>query len=882
MADRTQNINVNYNFRTVGVEQARAAVASVDTATKNLQQSAQTSGQRISSAFQQGNGSILSMQLQLARLKTQIEVATDPAKVARLSAQYKALKSQIDATNKSLFDQGKAIKEVSDNTKSLTAGFGNLYTALKTVIAGGIVKEVASLAIEMAKLAGNVEGVDRAFRRAFPDSQNLLADLRRSTHETLTEFELMQRTLQATNLGVSVEQLPVLFEFAAARAQQTGESVDYLVDSIVRGIGRKSILVLDNLGLSATRLREQFNGAAIASQSVADVTRGVAEIARVELEKMGGYVETSATSVGQLTAEWEELRIEAARATEGMSSGIVEFLKNAATGAKALFQVRGDLTKLDDLAIELEQKALALEDVRRIKQREASDEAIKTTQQRFDFIQQEINTRVQLVGTYNDEIKKLRERKEALRSDELVPSLTKLVKLFGEENRAGEIGNFLNRDQIRLRVELNDRREKELATISNSIKAWQVNNGTIKQTIELLKQYISTIDPLAAKETEELGIIAAKREQIKTLQEQIETTKNSADISSRLNIGKLTNDLAVANAELKELLEGAANIEFKVKFNVEGLKAEVKTVQEAFINLETGEKVEIPISPPKDKSKVLQDFEKEVQDLLKGIPAIPIPIKPAIITPTTFGDQISEEIEKNRDQIITSGFDIFSEQLKATESIELASLQNRLNNLRNYYDEQQILAGDNENAKKQLRLKEEKETADLQKKIAEKDRQARKFSIIIDTATGIVRAFATMPTPAAIIQSAIIAALGASQLNIVNRTPARFKKGGYTGDAGVDQEVGIVHGQEYVTPARQTKRSLGLLEAIRDNKIDDRILKNLQVGPNGVTVVPWNNKPVVDAINGNRAPDLVRVGRQMYEVYKDRDGNKKYIRSKSM
>jgi hypothetical protein len=860
VADKTRNININYNIRTVGVDQSRAAVASVEQATKNLQQAAPIAGQKLSAAFQQSTQSVLSMKMQLDRLKTSLELATNPAKIAQLSAQYKTLKAQIDATNKSLFEQSKAVKDVTTNTKSLTSGFSGLYSAIKTVIAAGIVREVANTAIEMARLAGNVEGVERAFKRAFADSENLLNDLQRATHGTVSEFALMQRTLQATNLGVAVEQLPVLFEFAAARAQQTGESVDYLVDSIVRGIGRKSILVLDNLGLSATRLKEQFNGASLASQSVADVTRGVAEIARVELEKMGGYAVTSATKVDQLTVAWEELKVTAAEASKGMNSGIVDFLKNAALGAQALIQVSGDLTALDELAIKNEQKRLALQDVSRIKQKEASDEAIKTSQQRFDFIQQEINSRVQLIGTYNDEIKRIRERREALQSNSLVPSLTALVKLYGEENRAGEIGNFLTRDQISLRIELNARREKELDSLGKELKAWQVNKGTIGETIDLLKQYLSTVDTVNKKEVDELGIIERKRQEIAAIQEQIESTQNSGDLSSRLGVGKLITDLAVAQAELKELLEGAINTEFKVKFEVEKLTL------------------------PSDKSKVLSDFEKEVENLLKsiGTTPIPVPIKPVIITPTTFGDQLLDEIEGHQQEIIDSGFNVLSDQLKSVEEAEVASLQNRLNNVRNYYDEQELLAGDNERVKAELRLREERETAALQKKIAEKDRQARKFSIVIDTATGIMRAFATLPTPAAIVQSAIIAALGASQLAIVSRTPARFKKGGYTGNGGVDQEVGIVHGQEYVTPAQQTKKSFGLLEAIKNNRIDDRVLRGLQLTDTGVKVVPWNNKPVVDAINSNKPPDIITIGRQMYKVFKDRDGNKRYIRSKSM
>lgn len=864
MADRTQNINVNYNFRTVGVEQARAAVASVDTATKNLQQSATTSGQRLSGAFRDSTQSLASMQLQLARLKAQLELATNPAKVSQLSAQYKVLKAQVDATTKSLFDQGKAIKEVTTNTKGLTTNFTSLYNAIKTVIAAGIIREVANTAIEMAKLTGNVEGVDRAFRRAFPEAELLLADLKRATHGTVSEFELMQRTLQATNLGVSVNELGVLFEFAATRAQQTGESVDYLVDSIVRGIGRKSILVLDNLGLSATRLREQFNGASLASQSVADVTRGVAEIAKVELEKMGGFAETASTKVGQLTVSWQELRVELSKRFE--EGGFVTQLRELIDSYQAALEAQRRGISIQELFEERQRQEIAQMGTRIYLQRILTgdrEKDIKIIEDEIAALTKDIGAWTKFRDIQNELIKTQREEIQTLTLG------TDGIKMTGRE-RQRQIKVL--EDQIVLNKALRDANKEDALIDQESLRLLQAKLLSLKQ------------DNITEKEA--LGIIETKKNQISALQDAIEKTRNLGDISSRLKVGELITQLAIAQAELKELLEGPINKEFNIKFNVESLKKAFEQEVE-FIRTQTSEGadffISVPIKPgQKDKSKAIKDFEKDVQDLLKDLPPVPIPVKPAVITPTTFGDQIGEEIEKNRDEIITSGFDIFSDQLKATEQIELASLQNRLNNLRNYYDEQTILAGDNEREKKEIRLREERETAALQKKIAEKDRQARRFSIIVDTATGIMRAFATLPTPAAIVQSAIIAALGISQLNIVNRTPARFKKGGYTGNAGVDEEVGIVHGQEYVTPAVQTRKSMGLLEAIKDNRIDDRILRNLQLSPNGVRVVPWNNKPVVDAINGNKPPDFVRIGRQMFEVFKDKEGNKKYIRSKSM
>ena len=57
-----------------------------------------------------------------------------------------------------------------------------------------------------------------------------------------------------------IENLASLFEFATQRAADTGEAVDYIVESLFRVYGRKSSLVLDNLGISAIQLRDELNG----------------------------------------------------------------------------------------------------------------------------------------------------------------------------------------------------------------------------------------------------------------------------------------------------------------------------------------------------------------------------------------------------------------------------------------------------------------------------------------------------------------------------------------------------------------------------------------------------------------------------------------------
>jgi hypothetical protein len=82
--------------------------------------------------------------------------------------------------------------------------------------------------------------------------------------------------------------------------------------------------------------------------------------------------------------------------------------------------------------------------------------------------------------------------------------------------------------------------------------------------------------------------------------------------------------------------------------------------------------------------------------------------------------------------------------------------------------------------------------------------------------------------------------------------------------------------------ARETKRSLGLLTAIRNNKIDDKILNKINFS-NGIAVM--NDERIVRAIENQKypkPPDLVRQGRELYAVYEEQNNLKRYIRAKAI
>lgn len=200
-------------------------------------------------------------------------------------------------------DDGKLTKGLNKANRNLN-DFGNDAKKLVGIIGGAFaVKRVAEFTFEMVKLGGVTEGVLDAFTRIA--ETDTLKQLQGATKETVSELGLMKRAVTAQNLGVPVENLANLFEFATKRAQDTGEAVDFLVESIVLGIGRKSPLILDNLGISAIQLKEKLNGVSSQAASVAQVAAAVGEIAAESLKKSGGIIETNSIKVQQLQADWE-------------------------------------------------------------------------------------------------------------------------------------------------------------------------------------------------------------------------------------------------------------------------------------------------------------------------------------------------------------------------------------------------------------------------------------------------------------------------------------------------------------------------------------------------------------------------------------------------
>jgi len=197
-------------------------------------------------------------------------------------------------------------KKGMEDAGKKTDKFGGIVNKIGPLIAGAFaVDKLKQFITKAIELASKAEGIELAFNRL--GDPKLLQGLRDSVKGTVSDVELMQKAVQAKNLGVPIQELGKLFEFATQRASDTGESVDYLVNSIVTGIGRKSPLILDNLGISAIALKDNLNGVGLGAASVGQVAEAVGKIIDKEMGNAESATLTFKQSTDQLSASWDNV-----------------------------------------------------------------------------------------------------------------------------------------------------------------------------------------------------------------------------------------------------------------------------------------------------------------------------------------------------------------------------------------------------------------------------------------------------------------------------------------------------------------------------------------------------------------------------------------------
>ena len=239
--------------------------------------------------------------------------------MVQLKKQQKSLQKELDNTVQSLnpeaygvlerrlMDVNSRISELKQNAKS----FGELASddTVNGVLLGNLLTKGAELFSDKVRefkdsiaelinggleMAEQADGVTKAFNDL--NQEGLLDNLRKATKGTVNDVQLMTAAVKANDFRIPLEDLGKYLEFAQLKAQQTGQSVDYMTDSIVTGLGRKSPLILDNLGISAAEISEK-------TKETGDFMKAVAEIVDTQLAAAGETYISAADRAAQKTVE---------------------------------------------------------------------------------------------------------------------------------------------------------------------------------------------------------------------------------------------------------------------------------------------------------------------------------------------------------------------------------------------------------------------------------------------------------------------------------------------------------------------------------------------------------------------------------------------------
>jgi hypothetical protein len=786
----------------VDVQEASKNLTDLANAAKRTDDALKKSGQAATDSFNAGSNGAKRLQIELARqpktlaemelkLRNLKELLRDDTRIG--TEGFKQVTKAIKDTEKAIDNANGKLAETKKQGTGLLGTFKNLAVTLGVAFG---VQQIVSFAKEAVNLAAKAEGVERAFKRI--GSPELLQDLRRATRGTVTDLELMQNSVKASNFKIPLEQLGRLFQFAQARARETGESVDYLVDSIILGIGRKSPLILDNLGISAVELRKRLKGVGVEAANVGDIAKIIGDIATEEMAKMGKQADTTADRLAQLAVVWNRFKSDSGTA-------IVEVATKLAT----LFSlIPEDIQRTNEYMDSLAGKsALALD-----KMGKAQLEAVLNAERAYkaalrapndgsgDDLQKEYFIQLDLLkviqDTYKAKLESARgsDELDAITTDQLERELARL-KLLAEQ-RQGDIKNvFYYTQAIK---DLNEKINAEGTAIADIMPLLaqraelqeELTRLTTEQAtgMNLLNQELADMrKELASAEVGSLEFIEA----IVKIQDKIKEIADAEAISLRFVVGE---DDLNEEQKYRDAKDAILQSEYDKFKGIEQMRAD------HLANLDKS--ISDEIAAELDKIEKIEKAEKDERERQR--------------------EARQEAYDENLKNVLLFLNSVLAINNSITSAIMAGHEQERVS-LDNQLEAGQISREQYDQRRRQL---EREKAADA--------KTAAIFNAVIGTAVAVVNALMVGP-PQGYILAALSAALGAVEIGVIASQPLpQFAKGviGLQG-AGTETSDSIparLSKGESVMTARETREHRPILEAIRKGTLE-RMIAETYVRP---------------------------------------------------
>lgn len=147
-------------------------------------------------------------------------------------------------------------KDLGEARSKISTVLGTVGKAVGGAVAGigaagvGAAAVLGSLAVEAAPL----EGIANSFAGVADNADEMIAALREGSQGMASDADLMTSYNSAAQLvgKTFADQLPGAMEYLGKVSAATGEDMGFMIDSLVKGVGRLSGPILDNLGIQVS------------------------------------------------------------------------------------------------------------------------------------------------------------------------------------------------------------------------------------------------------------------------------------------------------------------------------------------------------------------------------------------------------------------------------------------------------------------------------------------------------------------------------------------------------------------------------------------------------------------------------------------------------
>jgi phage-related protein len=209
----------------------------------------------------------------------------------------------------------KSLDSSEKQTKTATQKIGGyIKTGITTAAVAGAAA-VVTVGAAMGKLAFEampIEGIRNSFQGLNVDADAALDRLREGSLSMVTDAELMRTYNEAAQLvGKSfADDLPDAMGYLAKVSASTGQDMGFMLDSLTKGVGRLSPMILDNLGIQVDLAEANQVYADSIGKSVDELTKSEQQTALMNqvMEKLAENTAAMPDITDNASTKWAQFQ----------------------------------------------------------------------------------------------------------------------------------------------------------------------------------------------------------------------------------------------------------------------------------------------------------------------------------------------------------------------------------------------------------------------------------------------------------------------------------------------------------------------------------------------------------------------------------------------